>query len=420
MRVLWLTDNSSVGTDKLKNREVGSAWIVSLEAELTKIQGVELGVLFTCRQTDVEKFTVGTTQYFPVPVIHPKGKLRQVLARYRHDIDTEEIVEKYLEVIEEFKPDVIHIFGSEHNFGLIIPRISVPCIIHLQGNLTVNGIKWFSGLSAADVYKYSNKWLIARGHGLYHWYFVNRKAAERERRIFRECRYFMGRTDWDRRLAAVMSPGSEYFHCEEIMRPAFYNMTWPNPAGNESFTIVSTIRNNIYKGLETIVESKRILSQNFPGKKITWKIAGITENDEISAMVARKLNVSYSSLDIQLAGSLNEDQLIVNMQGANLFVHASHIENSSNSICEAMLMGMPVIATYAGGTPAAITDSKEGLLVQDGDPYALAGAILEIMNNNQYAVQLGKNARERALARNQPDKVVGEVVKIYSSVVSGK
>lgn len=420
MRVLWFTDNSSVGTNRLKNKEVGSAWIVSLEAEITKIPGVELGIAFTCKYSDVSVFTVGNTRYFPVQIQPAKSKLKEIKARFTHEVESEEIIQKYLETINEFQPDVIHIFGSEHNFGLIASKTKVPCIIHLQGNLTVNGIKWYSGLTASDIFKYSDKWLLVRGHGLYHYYFINKNASLREQHIFRECKYFMGRTDWDRRLSSVMSPGSKYYHCEEIMRPGFYKNRWTQPSGRKTAVIVSTIRNNIYKGLETIFESKKILSVNFPDIDIQWKIAGLSESDEIAQLVSKKYKSGFSEYKIRLLGSLNENELVDNLLNANMFVHASHIENSPNSVCEAMLLGMPVIASYAGGTPSILTDRKEGILVQDGDPYALAGAILEILRDSSYAVQLGSNARERSLERNQPDRIVNEVVKIYASVISDK
>ena len=39
----------------------------------------------------------------------------------------------------------------EDAFGLIISKTHVPCVIHLQGNLTIYTQKWYSGLTAIDV-----------------------------------------------------------------------------------------------------------------------------------------------------------------------------------------------------------------------------------------------------------------------------
>ena len=418
MRVLWFTDNPAVGANHLGNKGVGSAWILSLEAELTKSNNVELGVAFTCDQPNADPFTIDNSMYFPVRIPSVKNKFKQLYNRLIHKIENERYLQLYLDVVQLFKPDLIHIFGTEHAFGLIIPKINVPCIIHLQGNLTVINLKWYSGLTAIDVLKYSRKWPILKGYGIYNSYFINKKASARERKIFLKCKYFMGRTDWDRRISSVLSPDSKYFHCDEIMRPGFYLNQWDPQKVRKGYIIISTFRNNIYKGLETIYECKKILINNFPDLEIVWKIAGIREEDEVSFLVERKYRGRFKDIGIQLLGPLNEDGLIAEMLSADLFVHTSHTDNSPNSVCEAMLLGMPVIATYAGGTPSIICDKTEGLLVHDGDPYMLAGTILELFRNKDMAINLGENARIRSLARNDPHKIVNDLISVYYSILS--
>ena len=259
-----------------------------------------------------------------------------------------------------------------------------------------------------------------KGHGLFHTYFTFKKAAERERIIFKNSRYFAGRTDWDRRLTFILSPDAEYFHCDELMRPVFYSQLWKQRSEQKQYTIISVIRNAIYKGLETVYESKKILNQRFPELNITWKIVGIDKEDEIAYLVRRKYDALYETTGIQLLGALQENKLLNEMLSADLFVHPSHIENSPNSLCEAMLLGMPAVATFAGGVSSLLTDKKEGILVQDGDPYSLAGAVAELIKERDYANSLGVNARKRAIARHDPDKIVSEVLNIYSSVLSKK
>jgi glycosyltransferase involved in cell wall biosynthesis len=228
----------------------------------------------------------------------------------------------------------------------------------------------------------------------------------------------MGRTDWDRRVTSVLSPGSKYFHCDEIMRSEFYLQKWLPRTTQNNYIIISTIRRNIYKGLESIVECKTILDRKFKECNIIWKIAGIIKEDEISYIVERKYKTEFETNGINLLGPLNENELITELLNADLYVHPSHIENSPNSVCEAMLIGMPVIATYAGGTPSILIDKKEGLLVQDGDPYALAGAILELIRNREFAYRLGADARIKSLIRNDPEKIVNDLLTNYSSILS--
>lgn len=413
MKVLWFSNAEIVGS----NKDVGCSWIGSLEAELSKIPDVQLGILFNSNQFDTWRFKIGNTTYFPIKTPPVRNRFRKLYKRFFHEIEDESIIDKYLEIISDFQPDVIHIFGTESDFGLVIPRTNVPCIIHLQGNLILNDHIWFKGLSAYDIFRYSHKFHMLKGHGLLHAYFINKKAAARERRIFRDCKYFMGRTDFDRRLSYVLSPDSEYFHCEEMIRPAFYLNEYHPKHNAGNFTIISTIRNNIYKGLETIMECKKILTEAFPGYNITWKIAGLKEEFEISYLVERIYKTKFRSVGIKLLGPLQEDELINQLLDSDLYIHPSHMENSPNSICEAMLLGLPVIATYAGGTPGLLTDRVEGLLVQDGDPYSLAGAILELMRERNLADMLGTNGRFRAMKRHEPEKIVADLLNIYSSIL---
>jgi len=420
MRVLWFTTTPSNGASFLNHKSVGVSWVASLENTLNKIDDIELGIAFLWSDNQVQPFKRDKTWYYPIATKQPKGKMQKLRDRWSHKIAMKENVQAYSKIVKEFAPDIIHIFGTENDYGMVIPEVKVPCIVHIQGSLIMCNHKWYSGLTKDDVFKYSRKWPLIKGHGLFHSYSAFKKAADRERIIFKNSRHFLGRTDWDRRLTSVLSPNAEYFHCDEMMRPVFYSQLWKQHSDQHQYTIISVIRNVIYKGLETIYECKNILDPLFPKMKITWKIAGIDQQDEIAELVLRKYGGSYDKAGIQLLGPLQENELLDEMLNADLFVHPSHIENSPNGLCEAMLLGMPAIATYAGGTASLLTDKKEGVLIQDGDPYALTGAIAELIRERDYASGLGANARKRAIRRHDPDKIVNELTHIYSSVISKK
>src|SRR5659263_63370 len=99
MRVLWFTNNSAVGANHVDTNGVGCAWIVSLEAELTKIPNVQLGIAFTCKQSDDSQFTIGNTKYFPITIEPIKSKFKKFFARVTHKIENETIIPRYLDTI---------------------------------------------------------------------------------------------------------------------------------------------------------------------------------------------------------------------------------------------------------------------------------------------------------------------------------
>ena len=119
-------------------------------------------------------------------------------------------------------------------------------------------------------------------------------------------------------------------------------------------------------------------------------------------------------------GHVSSSDLVNELLNSDLYVHPSHIENSPNAVQEAMLLGMPVIATKVGGTSSLLVDGHEGILVQNNDPYDLAGAILELMEFPENGRLLGINARKLGLKRNDPVTISEKLMTIMGSLVNSK
>ena len=145
---------------------------------------------------------------------------------------------------------------------------------------------------------------------------------------------------------------------------------------------------------------------------------GIPTDDGIVKIIERKMGKFFRDYNIILSGKLQVEELVKNELLADIFIHPSHIDNSPNSVCEAMLLGMPVITTSSGGTGSLLVDKKEGILIQDGDPYSMSGAIIELIKNPEYATELGQNARKRAMERNDPNTIVKNIIQIYSHILA--
>jgi glycosyltransferase involved in cell wall biosynthesis len=77
-------------------------------------------------------------------------------------------------------------------------------------------------------------------------------------------------------------------------------------------------------------------------------------------------------------------------------------------IVEAMLAGRPVIATRAGAAMEIVTDNHTGLLVESGDPHALAAAIQRLLENREFAAEIGQAAKKDAEERFHIDRILQE------------
>jgi len=412
MKVLWFSLSPGLADAYLNNNYEGIGWIKSLERNIQ--DKVELSIAFY-HHADVAPFTYGATRYYPIK-LYKRGKFTKIYRRLTNNIEPESDVQAFLKIVDDVKPDVIHIHGTEAPFGLVQKFINVPTVVSIQGTINVYRYKFFSRISYADILKYSHLKSFLLSRSFINVYKVFNKVARREREIYSHSQNFIGRTSWDRRVTKVLAPGARYFHNDEILRDVFYKHMHQHKKP-ERLVVFSTTWLNIYKGLETIMDCANLLDTN--NFNFEWQIAGLKIDDEV-VRIAQKSTRKPISKSIKFLGMLNQDALANGLLNANIYVIASHIENSPNSLCEAQMLGLPCIATYAGGTNTLLEDGKDGILIQDGDPYAMAGAILEMYENYDQAIKYGLSARQKAMARHNQEKITQDLLHIYETVQNSR
>jgi len=414
MRVLWFANVPTHDVWPLDRSDpaCGGGWIGSLkDALLRKDPGIELAVTFPSERL-TEPFTAGGVTYFPL--MERQTAIPRIRDRWRHITDRASIIDASLGVVRSYRPAVVHFFGTERIFGSIIPVMGVPGAVHIQGLLTACTRMWFRGSSAVQMIRHERAVDLLLARGYLHSYVRAKKAAAREREILSACTCVLGRTDWDRRMASILAPRAKYYSCDETLRPEFWQAGW-QPHAHPRKVIYATIGEAFYKGLETLLEAFRFVQERIPGN-VALRIAGVDAGNRIVALSARSASYRLPSADVTFLGVLNPREIAGEMTGADVFVHPSHADNSPNSVCEAMLVGMPVVSTNAGGIPGILTDNVDGLLVQDGDPYAMAGAILDVLRNDGLAAQLSERTRARARVRHEPDRIAGRMLSVYGDL----
>ena len=98
---------------------------------------------------------------------------------------------------------------------------------------------------------------------------------------------------------------------------------------------------------------------------------------------------------------------------ANVFVLPSTIENSPNSMGEAMLLGVPCVAADVGGVSALLKDGEEGSIYPAGQPRQLADSICRVFAMEVGAERMGAAARVHALQTHDPEKNLKDLLEIY-------
>lgn len=415
MRVLWiggfglksLNDNNTSGYN-------GGGWLASLKKEIIKCSDVTLGIAF-CKEHCFQKVVQDNISYYVVPNYHKSRKDKYLDFIHIKDVTRDEIQWSHYEnqlkmVIDDFKPDVIEIFGSEFYFSLAA-RVSkhIPTVLHFQGILSLYiyiflppGIsKWQYIMSGKGLRgKYNNFQYLA------YW----QRSAYREKAVLKAVPHVIGRTDWDKQAIAVLNPNAKYHYGGEILRDVFYeNKERTIPS---KITISSTISFPTYKGYDVILKVANIL-KNELHLDFVWNVYGNINPD----FMEKQVGLRHEGVDVRLCGVASPTQLRDALLESTMYFHPSYTENSPNSVCEAQILGVPVVASRVGGTDSLVEHGKTGFLYPVTDPYIAAYYIMYLVDNPDVNIAIGKAAKQVATARHDKKKIVNELMETYQEMI---
>ena len=142
--------------------------------------------------------------------------------------------------------------------------------------------------------------------------------------------------------------------------------------------------------------------------------------DECRAL-AKELGVEGA---VEFLGPLPHDALLGEMRQARCFVQHSveaasgDCEGTPVGIIEAGASGLPVISTRHGGIPDVVVEGETGLLVDEGDVSGMAGHMIRIIREPEFAAQLGRAARRRIETHFSMDQCLGQLWQLIERCIA--
>lgn len=379
---------------------------------LNRHNDIELAVVSTWSKST--KGMVGNMRYYTIPA---------------NIYDRKESERKSIwnNIVNDFNPDVVHIHGTEFSHGLSYLKDvgGDNIVISMQGLVSVIERYALAGISTCDILRnITLQEILTRSMLSLRKSF--KKQGEKEKEYIRRAKYVIGRTLWDKTHAKNINPEIIYFHCNETLRSSFYNAEW-KVDDSTPHTIFFSQAASPFKGLHVLLKALPIVKREFPDVKIRVAGRSIIRNENLKmklrqgtyAKILEKLIKRYNLKDnISFTGILNEEAMLQEYLNANVFVCASSIENSSNSIGEAQILGMPCVCSYVGGTPSIVEDGKTGILYRFEEYEMLAHHVIEIFKNKEHASRIGKEARTVAFERHNAEKNTNETFEIYNKIIN--
>lgn len=416
MRILWIGNSGLyVPSNSSGGGYNGGGWVASVQKELMKIKDITLAIAF-CKDGEPKKVVQDGVTYYPVPN-HTKSKKDKIIDLWKiNDVTRDEVLwpyyqEKFKNIIEDFKPDVVHIFGSEL-YQDLAARVTgdIPTVLHIQGLLSLSIYIYLPPSVSKWQYYMSGKGLKGKYHN-YQYLAYWHRSVHREKAILKSVPHVIGRTDWDRQALAVLNPNAEYHYGGEILRDIFYEkkvrqMPKVRPV------ITTTISFPTYKGYDVILKVADIL-KNEMHLDFEWNVFGNVQPD----FMEKHVGLRHKDLNINLHGVASAEDIRDALLGSTLYFHPSYVENSPNAVAEAQLVGIPVVASRVGGTDSMVEHGKTGFLYPVTDPYMAAYYIGRMIEDEEENVKIGKQAREVAKVRHDKGKIVEELLKTYQEII---
>jgi glycosyltransferase involved in cell wall biosynthesis len=413
MKILWITNAPFPEiSGKFQLKEVVKGWVNSSAVELVEnYKNIRLAVVSMYSGNEFKIVNSENNSYYLIPQKSLFNKTTRNIDFY------------WKEIHSHFNADVVHIHGTEypHAYSYVKKYGSKNIVVSIQGLVSVIERYYFGGIIKTELLKTVTLWDFIRGNTIFAQHRDFQKRSIAETKLLQDVSHTIGRTTWDRCHALTINPNINYHFCNETLRPSFYKKNWDINQCNRYSIFISQAYYPI-KGFHQLIKALPIVLKSFPKTKVfvagnnLFTDRGLKRNG-YGCYITKIIKRNQLTDKIHFLGILNEKKLSEHLCQSHIFVSPSAIENSSNSIGEAQIMGVPCVASYAGGTPDLIEHNKTGLLYRFEETEMLAANICKIFSDNEFARKLSNKSKVAANIRHDKKTNAESLYKIYNSII---
>lgn len=420
MKILWLINVPLPEASYLIN-EIPSpfgGWLINSANLISNLDHIELSVAFPHKKTyKCNKMDGENIQYYSFPPVKKTDEKMK-----NNNIHLEEI-------LRISKPDIVHIYGTElaHSFAMVnaCKKMNIKTVVSIQGLVSIISKHMNASLPFSAIYGKTFRNLLLRDNvdGLKK-IFLDRGIDEVK--TIKNVNNVIGRTSWDRVCTTQINPDLNYFHCNETLRGEFYHHSW-RLDNCEKYSIFLSQGQYSIKGFHYMLEAMPLILKRFPEAKIYVSGKNIVKRDSLKdkilftyygKYIKKIIKEKNLEKNVVFTGVLNEKEMCDRFLNSHVFVSPSTIENESNSLSEAKILGVPSVASYVGGVTDRIKHDYDGFTYQHDAPYMLAHYVCEVFENEELALKLSNNAKKSALSIHDEKENLKKIISIYKEILS--
>lgn len=417
MKVLWVSlvefPPLSKALGKIPPSHCG--WLYSSAlAVLRTMPELEMGVIVYSYGKKYRKYVIEGITYYLIPCPDMAKLSSSQVSNCKRAID-------------DFRPDIIHIHGTEYSLAAAVCKannISIPVVANIQG-LAIPYTRYADGgvslkdklLNITPLDFYRGTFLLNAKHSF-------KMRAKCEEFVLKNVGHVVGRTRWDKDHVLAINPALSYHFMNETLRASFYEPPYWDIERCQRYTIFVSNSGSPLKGAHKVLEALPIILRDYPDTKVHFCGSSVMNNDLRSLMrmqgyhlylrrLVRKLGIESH---VEFLGQLSEKEMKQAFLDAHVYVMPSAIENSPNSLCEAQILGVPAVAAYVGGTPDLVDNGTSGFLYRYEEVEQLAFLVKDIFSCSDLR-ELSKNEMSTARIRHDRHINANTLKGIYTDIV---
>ena len=414
MKVLWITNTIFPEACKelgLPTPFVGGWMYSSADYLLKAFANIELGVASLYNGKKLKIINSERITYYLLP---------RSTSGHIYDVKLESF---WKEVKNQFDPDIVHIHGTEYPHGLAyVNACGIDnVVVSIQGLVSVIERYYYGGINEKELKRKVTFRDLVKLDSIQKQRVKIQKRGEFEKILINKVQHVIGRTTWDKAHVLAINQKIFYHFCNESLRGDFYKNNWQLGECKKHQIFLSQSYYPL-KGMHQIIKALPLILNYYPDTTIvvagndftkSKKKLGLTGYGKYIRSLINTLGVKEN---IIFTGILTENAMCEKYLESNVFVCPSSIENSSNSIGEAQLLGVPCVASFVGGGPDMIKNEETGLLYRFEEYEMLAILVCRIFSDDEFANILSRNGKAIAMKRHDKQKIIENLNSIYNSI----
>lgn len=412
MKVLWISARIFDDTNESKS----GVWQKAMALKLAKQKEIIIGNITSQNNIkDVQEYRYRNIVQWNIP---KTGSIKK-------GYPPKETILLFEKIAKIFKPDIIHIWGSENPFKLLPFDSKIPGIkvLVMQGVLSSMGRNNLRGMSIYDLFSsFGIQELIYR-NSIFSTTLSFFKEGKIENKMIKKSEFIINQSDWTDSQIKPVNPNAVIYRTHRVLRDEFYTCNKWNEYEHKTPLIFTSALGYSWKGLHLFLKALPIVKYYFQNLHVN--IAGKIGRTDMFAhgylrMMLKIIKRNNLENNISWVNDLTVNEIIDNLQKASVYVNPSFVESYSNAFAEAMYVGTPSVISFAGAMPELAQHNKEALFFTPGDYRQCAYQIIKLLSNDELSLKISENAIKRAEKRSIEKDIINEQIRIYKDILTKK